>query len=397
MKYFFLLGSNPALSLAELLAAVSLKNPSLVGDDLLISECAAEIEPSALIKSLGGIIKIGIIRQELSGKLKQDELLTAVKLLIEDKRKISGEGKFNFGFSDYGPRSFNKKDLGIKLKRYFSEQKISSRFVVSQDKSLSSVVVEQNKLIRRGIEIVLAEAAGKIILGETLAVQPFKDLSLRDYGRPARDDQSGMLPPKLAQAMINLAQLVDKEDLLVDPFCGSGTVLSEALLLGYKNICGSDISTKAIDDTKKNISWVKELYKLQDIKFKFAAKSVLDLSKFVKLESAAAIVTEPYLGPQRGRIDFEAVIAELENLYSGALREFQKILVPGGRVVMVWPIFYGDRPISPAVNGFRFVPALSEEFRRQPVIKKFVSERGNIIYGREGQKVFREVVVLEKE
>ena len=397
MKYFFLLGSNPALSLAELSAVVILKNPSLVGDDLLISECAAEIEPSSLIKSLGGIIKIGIIRQELSGQLKQDELLSAVQILIEDKRKISGEGKFNFGFSDYGPRGFNKKDLGIKLKRYFSEQKISSRFVVSQDKSLSSVVVEQNKLIRRGIEIVLAEAAGKIILGETLAVQPFKDLSLRDYGRPARDDQSGMLPPKLAQAMINLAQLVDKEDLLVDPFCGSGTVLSEALLLGYKNICGSDISTKAIDDTKKNISWVKELYKLKDIKFKFAAKNVLDLSKFIKLEGAAAVVTEPYLGPQRGRIDFEVVIKELENLYSGALREFHKILVPGGRVVMVWPIFYGDRPISPVVNGFRFLSVLSEEFRRQPVIKKFLSERGNIIYGREGQKVFREVIVLEKE
>ena len=372
MKYFFLLGSNPALSLAELSAVVILKNPSLVGDDLLISECAAEIEPSSLIKSLGGIIKIGIIRQELSGQLKQDELLSAVQILIEDKRKISGEGKFNFGFSDYGPRGFNKKDLGIKLKRYFSEQKISSRFVVSQDKSLSSVVVEQNKLIRRGIEIVLAEAAGKIILGETLAVQPFKDLSLRDYGRPARDDQSGMLPPKLAQAMINLAQLVDKEDLLVDPFCGSGTVLSEALLLGYKNICGSDISTKAIDDTKKNISWVKELYKLKDIKFKFAAKNVLDLSKFIKLEGAAAVVTEPYLGPQRGRIDFEVVIKELENLYSGALREFHKILVPGGRVVMVWPIFYGDRPISPVVNGFRFLSVLSEEFRRQPVIKKRV-------------------------
>lgn len=397
MKYFFLLGSNPALSLAELMAVVNLKNPTLIGDDFLISECEAEIEANSLIKSLGGIIKIGIIRRELVGKVSQDELLAAVKLLIEEKRKISSEGKFNFGFSDYGPRGFNKKDLGIRLKRYFSEQKISSRFVVSQEKSLSSVVVEQNKLIRRGIEVVLTEEAGKILLGETLAVQPFKDLSLRDFGRPARDDQSGMLPPKLAQAMINLAQIEDKESLLVDPFCGSGTVLSEALLLGYQNVCGSDVSVKAIDDTKKNISWLKELYKLKDIKFKFAAKNVLDLSKFVKVGSAAAVITEPYLGPQRGRIEFEAVIKELENLYSGALREFHKILVPGGRAVMVWPIFYGDRPISPEIKGFKRVDFLSENFRRQPVIKRFLSERGNIVYGRQGQKVFRELVVLEKE
>ncbi len=397
MQYFFLLGSNPALSLAELTAVVNLKNPVLIGNDFLISECEAEIEPTSLIKNLGGIIKIGIIRQELVGKVNQDELLSAVKLVIEDKRKISGEGKFNFGFSDYGPRGFNKKDLGIKLKRYFSDKQISSRFVVSQEKSLSSVVVEQNKLIRRGIEVVLTEDAGKILLGETLAVQPFKDLSLRDYGRPARDDQSGMLPPKLAQAMINLAQVEDKESLLVDPFCGSGTVLSEALLLGYKNVCGSDISVKAIDDTKKNISWLKELYKLGDIKFKFAAKNVLDLSKFVKIESAAAIITEPYLGPQRGRIEFEAVIKELENLYSSALREFHKILIPGGRAVMVWPIFYGDRPINPAIKGFKPVNFLSSEFQNHVAIKDYLSERGNIVYGRQGQKVFREVVVLEKE
>ena len=165
-------------------------------------------------------------------------------------------------------RVFNKKDYGLKLKKYFATEKISSRFVISKEKTLSSVVVTQNKLLTRGIEVVLAADGDNILIGETLAVQPFKDLSLRDYGRPVRDDLSGMLPPKLAQIMINLAQVDPEKAVIIDPFCGTGTILSEAVVLGYKNLFGSDISLKAVEDTRKNISWLKELYKIGDFKLK---------------------------------------------------------------------------------------------------------------------------------
>jgi len=67
-------------------------------------------------------------------------------------------------------------------------------------------VVEQNKLIESGIEFCLIVDKNRVFLGKTLVVQPFKDLSKRDFGRPARDDHSGMIPPKLAQMMINLAR-----------------------------------------------------------------------------------------------------------------------------------------------------------------------------------------------
>lgn len=397
MKYFFILGTNTALSLAELSAVININEAQLISGDVLIVDSSVELNPENLIKELGGIIKIGIIRQEIAPDSEKGTLLKEVLELASAKKQASKEGKFNFGFSDYGPRSFDKKDLGAKLKKHFSEQAISSRFVVSREKTLSSVVITQNKLLTRGIEIVLTELEGTIYIGETLAVQFFKDLSLRDYGRPARDDLSGMLPPKLAQIMINLAQVSREEDLIVDPFCGSGTILSEAMLMGYKNIFGSDLSVKAIDDTKKNISWVKELYKLKDIKMKFAAKNVLGLSQFIKTESAAAIITEPYLGPQRGRIEFEEIINELESLYSGALREFKEVLVPGGRVVMIWPVFYGNKPINPSISGFRVLNFVPEKLQDHPLVKNTTTSRGTIIYGRQGQKVFREIVVLEKE
>jgi len=393
MKYFFVLGTNTALSVAELAATLDLKDAKLLASDFLIWETNNQIEPENLIKRLGGVIKIGEIKEEVNND--EQKLLSVVIDLAKVKKYQSAAGKFNFGFSDYGKKTFNKKELGLKLKKYFSDEKISSRFVISHEKTLSSVVVAQNKLLSRGMEIILIETDGQILVGETLAVQPFKDLSRRDYGRPARDDLSGMLPPKLAQIMINLAQLKDPAALLIDPFCGSGTILSEAILAGYKNLFGSDISPKAIDDTYKNISWIKELYNFKEVKTRILVKNVIDLSKFIKAGSAAAVVTEPFLGPQRGLIDFKTVAKNLEELYSLALQEFWQVLKPQGRVVMIWPLFYGQKPINPQYAGFKMINMLPEQFRYSEFIKK--SNRETIIYGRPGQKVYREIVVLEKE
>lgn len=394
MKYFFVLGTNTALSIAELAAVLDLKKTSLLATDFLIWETDIEINPETLIQRLGGTIKIGIIRGEVAEN-DNGKLLKTVCDLAKIKKYQSQDGKFNFGFSDYGKYQFNKKDLGLKLKKYFSDEKISSRFVISREKTLSSVVVTQNKLITRGIEFALIKDENKILIGETLAVQPFKDLSRRDYGRPARDDQSGMLPPKLAQIMINLAQVRDMEALVIDPFCGSGTILSEALLMGYKHLLGSDISKKAIDDTYKNISWIKELYNIKDANVKVLVKSATDLSKFIKAESAEAIVCEPFLGPQRGLIDFKAVTSNLEELYSKAIQEFKVVLKNSGRVVMIWPMFYGQKPITPRYDGFKMINMIPENLRTSQYIKKH--NRNAIVYGRPGQKVYREIVVLEKE
>jgi tRNA G10 N-methylase Trm11 len=399
MKYFFVLGTNTALSVAELSAVLDLKNPELVAADFLIAEIDEEINPEKLMSRLGGLIKIGrcLTEMTVTGFTSIDlssKLLEAIEAAASAKQAAGPSGKFNFGFSDYGSKNFDKKDLGAKLKKYLVAQGISARFVVSREKNLSSVVVEQNKLISRGIEIVLALAGGQIFVGETLAVQPFKDLSRRDFGRPARDDLSGMLPPKIAQVMINLAQINNLEEVIIDPFCGSGTILSEAILLGYKRLFGSDISPKAIDNTYKNISWLKELYKIPEYKLKLFVKNVTDLSKFIKAESAGAIITEPFLGPQRGLIAFQTVINNLENLYASALKEFFKVLKPGGRVVMIWPSFYGQRPISPNYPGFKIINPLPASLRGHQYIKS--TDRETIIYGRPGQKVYREIVVLEK-
>jgi 16S rRNA G966 N2-methylase RsmD len=238
-------------------------------------------------------------------------------------------------------------------------------------------------------------------------------LSFRDFGRPERDDASGMIPPKLAQIMLNLSGIsplrpsknglpvlsaAEGGAVLLDPFCGSGTILMEAALMGIKTIIGSDISEKAISDTKKNAAWIGEKnlnLKNQISNLKLFTTSATEISKKILQKSISAIVTEPYLGPQRGAHNIQKTIQELENIYAASLREFAKILKPAGRVVMIWPVFTGRGShqwdfLNPDISGWQIINPLPENLRQ----KLLTTRRGTIVYGREGQKVRREIVVL---
>jgi len=291
------------------------------------------------------------------------------------------------------------------IKKFLREKEISCRWVTSREKNLSSVVVEQNKLITQGIEIALIENNKNILIGQTLAVQPFKELSFRDYGRPARDDYSGMLPPKLAQIMINLSQAKPPNTIL-DPFCGSGTILTEAMLMGYHNLIGSDVSTKAMADTEKNIAWIKNKFQIslsaptcagrqaKNFKFHLYTRGVNELVQSIKPESIDAIITEPYLGPPRGKFNIKQAMKKLEKLYSESLNEFKKMLKPNGRIVMVWPVFQQTLCLFPNLNGLKIISPIPENIKNNKLIK--LTTRKTIIYGRQGQKIWREIVILTK-
>jgi len=271
MKYFFVLGINPTLSLAELAAVFNNGEFSLAQKNIAILETDQKIEAN-IIKKIGGTIKFGLIHDKTASLMAQDILKSIATFSKPEKI----ETKFKFGISFYGKAKVNLKILGMEFKKRLLQSGIPSRWVVSREPTLSSVVVEQNKLTTaQGAEIVMIQVDKKLFLGKTIAVQPFKELSFRDYGRPARDDYSGMLPPKLAQIMINLAlasspcQGEGRGEVILDPFCGSGTILTEAMLMGYQDLVGSDVSSKAIEDTRKNINWIKNKSQAEKLIRKF--------------------------------------------------------------------------------------------------------------------------------
>jgi len=393
MNHIFILGSHPTWSVAEIGAMFGFDDLTWSKERILVKE-QFDLNAETLIRRLGGTLKIAQVELVLDINTSFLQLAKNSAKIISAKAK-RGEGKLIFGLSDHGVSGrFSAEKLGLQIKKELKQQNISSRLVTSREKELSSVVVGQNKLLTKGAELIFYSDNNKIVIARTLAIQDYKDLSRRDYGRPARDDHSGMLPPKLAQMMINITQQNELDSLLLDPFCGSGTIIHEAMLLGYSNLIGTDLSAKAIQDSRTNTSWMKDLYAL-DVFPHFHIKNATRLHQFLKKDSVTSIVTEPYLGPQRGLKDIALIKDELQTLYQQALSSFSQILKKQGRIVMVWPVFFGQEFLDLNLDDWKLVKLMPDKFLELEWVK--LSHRDTLLYHRPGQKVWRELIVLEKK
>ncbi len=406
MQYFFILGRNPTLSSAELISVLDKQTSfTFVSDEAIIASPSKEISAEEIMPRLGGIIKFGEIIEE-SEEFSAEDI---AKILKNSLAK-----KIYFGFSfyklekidttDFKKKKQKIKNLAMPIKDLLKDIKIQARWVTSKENNLSSVVVKKNKLLaENGAELVFLIGKGKIYLGKTLAVQEFEDLSFRDFGRPARSMRVGLMPPKLAKTMLNLAQ-VNKDSTILDPFCGFGTILEEALLWGHKNLIGSDINPKTLEGAKENLEWLKKNYQLPIADYKLFEYDVRHISKNLPPRSIDAIITEPYLGPPlRGNETpekIQEIIEELSSLYLAAFGEFKKILKPDGRVVMLFPVFHTIKqdfflPILDKIKkiGFSVTDPLPENLKQYSFLK--TTPRKSILYFRPDQLVWREVLIFK--
>lgn len=382
--YFLILGRQPELSFAEALAVGRRKGFSVrpAAVDVVVVEGVRD--PAALLKRLGGTVKIAEVLGDYDGR---------VEPFGRKVEALQPDGKIVFGASGYGGKNVGRtaERFMMELKKSLVAAGRSVRYVRGQDGKLSSVVVAKQK----AMEFLFVETSDGVLVGRTLAVQDFEEFSERDYGRPARDARSGMLPPKLARMMVNLSGVPTSATLL-DPFCGSGTVLQEAALLGFTDIIGSDNSEAAVKHTKENLMWVKKTARVLHT-------SVASLPKELHGATVDAVVSEPFLGPpQRGRESLSSIIAELAALYRSAFATFAGIVKPGGRVVFLFPVFYRGTEtfLMPAIEGivgtsFNKIAPLS--YDAEELYEKRLSPRGTLVYHRPGQKVGREIVIVEKK
>lgn len=402
------MGRNFDLPKTEILTLLNKLNsePKIIleSKEVLILETAEELDVKNLLKTLGGTIKIGEILENFSA----DEFINNYKSLLIDINLLSklfdpSLQKLTFGISFYkDDTAENINQIYPPIMKLLPEIKhfLSSSYKVSFFKShkryISSVSVIKNKLLTEGFELVIIASENQIFLGKTLSVQDFEDYSFRDYQRPERDMNEGIMPPKLAKIMINLSGATKDQNIL-DPFCGNGTIIQELILLGYKNITGSDFSKDQVLKTIENIDWLFEKYKNlgRSDNIKIFESDVKILKNKIQEKSIDAIITEPFLGssnlkhfsPQR----IEEEIRTLEKLYLSAFSEFKKILKVDGKIVIIFPVF--------KIGGKEhFLNILPQILRLGFKIKDFeeAAPRGSIIYSRPNQLVNREIFVYEK-
>ncbi len=324
MQLLFQLGREPNLSKAEIFAIFQQKHISFdilsLEKDLLLLETDHTVSATDLMRRLAGVVKISerLFEHEASVLGIATYLFIAVP-----------EGKIEFSLSGSGVGK-----TALQVKKMLKERGRSVRYI--EPKNTATIL--HNKLVEKKTDLTLFKNA----LFVTRAIQPIEELSERDFGRPGFDAKSGMLPPKLARMMINLSG-AKPTDTLLDPFCGSGTVLTEALHLGIHRIVGSDASEKAVSDTKQNIVWTKEQFHISGVEAEVIVAKAEALKEYLKPNSIDVLVSEPYLGkPLKGNESaafLQKQVEDLRQLYFAAFSSFASILKPGGKVVFVIPQF----------------------------------------------------------
>ena len=318
-QFFFEAGAFPDLSYVELLAVLESfnfpknvvtrfgKSIFLVKDEKIDEKFVVNI-----FQRLGGSKRVGYIVEDIDHFTFQSESETVSKIV--------------FGISILGDSTKNEsvyiKKLANSLKRTLKDNSVSSRFIIpkGKDLSLNAAQIINNQILQKGFELDIIKNLDTEIYGRTLMIQDFEGFAQRDMYKPNTDIQMGTLPPKLARMMVNFT--AQNSGVLWDPFCGSGTISMEAVILGF-NTLASDVNPVAVNSTASNVEWLSREGFAPDAlyeSFRFdVTKANKEVIKKLKNTDISAIVCEPYMGPPQTTLLSDQKASELlldvKNLY----------------------------------------------------------------------------------
>ena len=452
--FIAILGRQPDISLAELEAVYGVAQVRQVS-----AQVATVVTDTIDLSALGGTTKIGKVITTLPLKrLRDADLFTDVSKDIVHHHIDAWRGvnhKITLGISAYNldvpPRLVQK--TGLILKSALKKHSVSLRLVPNDDTALSTAVSHNNKLglSDNKVELMVVKTGTDIIIAESRGAQNITAYARRDHGKPKRDAFVGMLPPKLAQIMINLAlgpqqqssrvaklpetsaqaRVSDErsslrvEDCLnevspadtkemneeetrsaeavsgnfgnedttayaytptiLDPFCGTGTVLQEALLQGY-SVLASDLSDKMVDYTQQNLDWIVRSHR--------HTGTILNISQadatthtWPHASAVDAVVCETYLGqpfsapPSPAKL--KEVVGNCNHIISSFLKNIHPQLRPGTPLCIAVPAWRGSDSHFTHLPLTRDLAKLGYTLKRPP-----------LVYSRPDQVVARELLVL---
>jgi len=411
MQSLMILGRLPALSLAELESLYGSEKLRPVGSQAVI----VDVDPCLLAyERLGGSIKFCKVLTELdTTNWKQIEKFLVDVSPGHSERMV--EGKMQLGLSLYG-FSENIKQIeatGLSLKKAIRKTGRSVRLVPNQTAELSSAQVYHNKLTGpTGWELIFVKNGSKTVVAQTVKVQDIDAYTLRDRGRPKRDTRVGMLPPKLAQTIINLATGPISEEKLqnicdipagqpvprtvlnqtiLDPFCGTGVVLQEAVLMGY-GAYGSDIEPRMVEYTRENLEWLAATYDFEPTAFPLEQG---DATSHKWQHAVDFVACETYLGrPFTSRPNPEVLaqtVADCNLIIKKFLQNIHAQLKPGARLCLAIPAWQTSK------DSFKHLPLVDQISDLGYNRISFEHSKDALLYYREDQVVARELLVLRRK
>lgn len=306
--------------------------------------------------------------------------------------------KLTIGISAYNTniKTTQIKKIGAAIK--FNAKKLGGtvRIIPNNDPILNTATSHHNKLGLRENkkEIIIIQHNSRTIIAESIGAQNITALAKRDQTRPKRDTFVGMLPPKLALMMYNMAigksqSIVNKklnQPAILDPFCGTGVILQEAYLRGAK-IYGTDLNPKMVNYTQQNIAWLtkSQAYKLH------IQQGDATIHTWNYANELNAVICETYLGqpfnstPNPTKL--EQVKGNCNNIISNFLKNIHSQINQKTALCIAIPA-WRDTEIN--------------TIHRLPLIKRIdklgynLHNKKPLLYFRENQIVARDILILTK-
>ena len=251
--------------------------------------------------------KIKEISKRLSYTFNIDELLFSCSTSINAIKKHAL--KYNI-----------KKNGSIAIRYRNRSDMINSQEIVQL---LGKIYSKNRKVILRKpeIEVRVLITNSTVYVGlkvSELDKQQFENrkVQYRPYFSPIS------LHPKLARTLVNLSA-IKKNEVLLDPFCGTGGILIEAGIIGI-SVVGSDIEEKMVKGCKENLDY----YKIKN--YKLFSSDIGSINAHVS--KIDAVVTDlPYGKSTTTKGE------DIKKLYERTFKSISYVLKEGGRAVIGLP------------------------------------------------------------
>jgi tRNA G10 N-methylase Trm11 len=361
--YCFVSGKNWKLSLAEIASYFQARDCPFEVSEFSRSYFTIKTQTAldaSLIDDLGGTLKIVRVAASVptekvaeafvkENKQVRKQLNFELPLdVLADMMPRAESGKAVFGVSVYWadpafrhPGRLAQRWLGSMLKDELKEQGKKARFMGfprdRQNPQLTPVEVLKQGLIENHAEVVLCIGKNQTSIGTTIAVHNPFEFQKRDVDKPVQRKIFG-ISPRVSRIMVNLARCTPGK-VFLDPFCGVGNILLEALL-AKAQVIGVDVNRWCVDAARRNLDWLAREYELEGVEFMALQGDARNLRQKIR-DEIDCVATEPDLGPALREVATtpyaERILEKLTPLFNDFLLEAYAVMREGGFLVLVSP------------------------------------------------------------
>jgi tRNA G10 N-methylase Trm11 len=311
---------------------------TVLEDTIVTSQKVSDVIAFAQLKETGGYEKLtGVHKVALALTPRPTSWSASIKA-VEDF--LGGyDQDFNFSVSFYSQVEVTKEDYEVVISDFLKTIRAAGFRKANLIRPRGGTeMLAKEILSRKIVDFVLVQSRENFWTGVTCYIPDIQQFQLRSNERPVVSSDIS-ISSRLARLLLNVGG-AGKGLTVLDPFCGSGTILMEALMVGADCV-GVDRDPVRIENAKRNLKWLERTQHISNRTYSLKTGDATKLETVLPGVEVDLVVSEPIFLP---RIDFapsleraRKLIRNSSRLYSDSLYSIASVIRKGGRAVLVAP------------------------------------------------------------